>query len=314
MSAKIVRASAACLTRLTSLLLLLLAAATPSRFRRCDAFVVVPSRPALPVSVPAGIRGGLYSRSAAAEVEPELSHGEESDRKRVVVIGGGWAGFSAASALSAASDDTVEVVLLDASPRGRGGLAGGWRTPVGGRPVEAGIHGFWREYRNTFKVMEGIDGLNLDEVLTPYAPSVLVSKSGRVALAPVLGDAAADDEKSPGQTPTPPFPFPPTPEAILQFIAPLLPPLLSMSPSFPNSTRPRPSPSPTARARSVSSAPGPTSGRRIDRRGSVTTPSTRRIFSRNIPEFPTDCTKSWCRRSFMCCPCARGTTAPPRRP
>ena len=34
-----------------------------------------------------------------------------------------------------------------------GGLAAGWRTP-GGRPVEAGIHGFWREYQNTFAVLD----------------------------------------------------------------------------------------------------------------------------------------------------------------
>jgi hypothetical protein len=80
-----------------------------------------------------------------------------------------------------------EVILLDASPRGPGGLAGGgWRTPKLNRPVEAGIHGFWRDYRNTFAAIERI-GLKLDQVLTPYTPSVLVSESGKVAVAPVLG-------------------------------------------------------------------------------------------------------------------------------
>jgi len=103
----------------------------------------------------------------------------------VVVVGGGWAGFSAADALST-STANIKVLLLDASPRGPGGLAGGWRTSKLKRPVEAGIHGFWREYRNTFAAMERI-GLNLDDVLTPYTPSVLASSSGRVALAPVLG-------------------------------------------------------------------------------------------------------------------------------
>ena len=114
---------------------------------------------------------------------------------RVAIVGGGWAGFSAAEALSQAGSANgggpVEVTLLDASPRGRGGLAGGWRTEKLGRPVEAGLHGFWRDYRNTFATIEGIENVVTDEILTPYNPSVLVSESGRVAVAPVLG--AADD-------------------------------------------------------------------------------------------------------------------------
>jgi len=44
-----------------------------------------------------------------------------------------------------------DIEILDASPRGRpGGLAAGWRTAKLNRPVEAGLHGFWREYQNTF--------------------------------------------------------------------------------------------------------------------------------------------------------------------
>ena len=109
--------------------------------------------------------------------------------KRVVVIGGGWAGYTAAEALSA--DESCKVTLLEASPRAAGGLAGGWRTP-GGRPVEAGIHGFWREYTNTFQIIDQL-GLSRDEILTPFTPSVLVSKNGKVATAPVLatGDTGA---------------------------------------------------------------------------------------------------------------------------
>jgi uncharacterized protein with NAD-binding domain and iron-sulfur cluster len=66
-------------------------------------------------------------------------------------------------------------------------LAAGWRTPKLQRPVEAGLHGFWREYKNTFAAMERI-GLDLDEVLTPFTPSILVSSSGRVALSAVMGN------------------------------------------------------------------------------------------------------------------------------
>jgi len=110
---------------------------------------------------------------------------------KVVVIGGGWAGFSTADALSGIGDD-VQVELLDASPRGAGGLAGGWRTPKLQRPVEAGLHGFWREYRNTLAAVQRIDGVDIDQVLTPFTPSILVSESGRVATAPVLGSSLED--------------------------------------------------------------------------------------------------------------------------
>ena len=123
-----------------------------------------------------------------------------NDRKVVVVVGGGWAGFKAADALSACrgmnnEDEVLHVELLDASPRGPGGLAAGWRTPKLNRPVEAGIHGFWREYRNTFATIEEI-GLDLDDVLTPYTPSVLISQSGRVAIAPVLGGEEIEGKKA----------------------------------------------------------------------------------------------------------------------
>lgn len=127
----------------------------------------------------------------AASVSRSIASGQLRVKKsrRVAVIGGGWAGFSAADALSTVDDgSSVEVVLLDASPRGQGGLAGGWRTSKLKRPVETGLHGFWREYRNTFATLERIDGISIDEVLTPYTPSILVSESGRVAVAPVLAE------------------------------------------------------------------------------------------------------------------------------
>ncbi|KAG7356312.1 flavin containing amine oxidoreductase [Nitzschia inconspicua] len=152
--------------------------------------------------------------------------------KKVVVIGGGWAGFSAADALStisqpSSSDPAFEIEILDASPRGPGGLAAGWRTPKLQRPVEAGLHGFWREYRNTFAAMERI-GLNLDEVLTPFTPSILVSSSGRVALAPVLGN-----EKERRETDATTRTFSPTdlldPKTLTSQLAELLPPPLDIA-------------------------------------------------------------------------------------
>ena len=108
-------------------------------------------------------------------------------KPRIAIIGGGWAGYTAAESLSTnnINEQSVDIILLDASKSG-GGLAGGYRE--GNRPVEPGIHGFWREYKNTFSVMADIDGLNIDEVLGDYTPSVLYSKNGKVAVAPVLLD------------------------------------------------------------------------------------------------------------------------------
>lgn len=51
-----------------------------------------------------------------------------------MVVGGGWAGFGAAKALTEAGP--YDVTLLDANPH-PGGLSAGWRT-TGGRAVEAG--------------------------------------------------------------------------------------------------------------------------------------------------------------------------------
>lgn len=134
-------------------------------------------------------------------------------KKRVVIIGAGWAGYTAASTLAENSND-LEIILLDGAPKGKGGLAGGWRTPSG-RPVEAGIHGFWREYQNTFDVMENIEGVEIENVLTEYTPSALVSQNGRVALAPVLGEATQSTNQDSN-------PF-------LSTIAKLLPPPLDLA-------------------------------------------------------------------------------------
>ena len=110
---------------------------------------------------------------------------------RICVIGAGWAGFTAADALSTAmchTDKNIVIDVLDASPRGAGGLAGGWRTPKLQLPVETGLHGFWREYKNTFDVIQTRIGIDqLDDVLTDFTPSILISEYGKVATAPVLG-------------------------------------------------------------------------------------------------------------------------------
>ena len=61
--------------------------------------------------------------------------GKGEGRKRVIVIGGGWAGFGAAKHLV---DQNFDVTLLDAS-KNAGGLSQGFR--VNKYPMEAGMKG-----------------------------------------------------------------------------------------------------------------------------------------------------------------------------
>ncbi len=123
---------------------------------------------------------------------------EENNTTEVVIIGSGWAGYSAAESLSQNIGKTksknLSITLLDAS-KNSGGLAGGFKT-VTGRKAEAGIHGFWREYTNTFSIMDRIEGVDSSKVLGDFTPSVLFSKNGRVALAPVLGNVAPSPSRS----------------------------------------------------------------------------------------------------------------------
>ena len=106
----------------------------------------------------------------------------------MVIVGGGWAGFGAAEGLAGlAAQGKVDVTLLEAAPRA-GGLAAAWKTP-GGRKVEAGIHGFWRNYRNIDRLVEdslGLTGSN--SPFTPFTESTLFTTRGRAVVAPELGE------------------------------------------------------------------------------------------------------------------------------
>ena len=103
--------------------------------------------------------------------------------QKAVVIGGGWAGFGAAWGLAQRG---VDVTVLEASAEAVGGLAAGWAGPDG-RPVELGIHGFWRSYSNCFRLCEQI-GLSIDDVFTDWATPALYTKEGLSVAAPIFGD------------------------------------------------------------------------------------------------------------------------------
>lgn len=111
--------------------------------------------------------------------------------KKVVVIGAGWGGLSAADALSrpqkyiAARDDvTYEVTVVDASPRIGGLVRDGFTSMKGKFRAEAGQHGFWDPYYNIFRLLDQDLGI-LDTALTGYAEQGQYSPSGLQAVWPV---------------------------------------------------------------------------------------------------------------------------------
>ena len=102
---------------------------------------------------------------------------DESQRRRVVVVGAGWAGLGATYHLARQGYD---VTLLEAGSY-PGGLVAGWKTP-GGRSVEAGIHGFWYPYRNIFSLISEL-GIS---PFTPFTRSSQYSPAGLEVESPIF--------------------------------------------------------------------------------------------------------------------------------
>jgi uncharacterized protein with NAD-binding domain and iron-sulfur cluster len=94
-----------------------------------------------------------------------------------VVVGGGWAGFGAASNLSKAG---WKVSVLDASPA-PGGVAGG----KAGGEIELGIKGCWYHYKNIEKVLEEI-GLPVHQAYGDFAETAFYSERGLEVVSPVF--------------------------------------------------------------------------------------------------------------------------------
>lgn len=98
-------------------------------------------------------------------------------RPKIVVIGAGWAGLGATYHLA---KQGYEVTLLEAGAH-PGGLVAGWQTAQG-RPVEAGIHGFWYPYRNIFSL---VDELGLSP-FTDWTRSAQYSPAGLEVESPIF--------------------------------------------------------------------------------------------------------------------------------
>ncbi len=103
----------------------------------------------------------------------------ELEKRKVVVVGAGWAGLGATYQLVKHGYD-VTLVEAGAYP---GGLVAGWKT-AGGRSVEAGIHGFWYPYRNIFNLVKELD----IEPFTPWTRSSQYSPAGLEVESPIFQD------------------------------------------------------------------------------------------------------------------------------
>jgi uncharacterized protein with NAD-binding domain and iron-sulfur cluster len=103
----------------------------------------------------------------------------EFEKRKVVVVGAGWAGLGATYQLV---QQGYDVTLLEAGDY-PGGLVAGWKT-AGGRSVEAGVHGFWYPYRNIFDLVKQL-GIN---PFTPWTKSSQYSPAGLEVESPIFQD------------------------------------------------------------------------------------------------------------------------------
>jgi len=100
-------------------------------------------------------------------------------KKKAVIVGGGWAGLGAALHLTGL--DRYDVTLVEAGKK-VGGLVAGYEED--GKPIEVGIHGYWRPYNNLFRLC---DDLGL-KPFTDWTRSDSFSPLGKETSAPIFGD------------------------------------------------------------------------------------------------------------------------------
>ena len=93
-------------------------------------------------------------------------------RPRVVVLGGGLAGITAAEVLALAEFD---VTLLEKGPT-LGGKVQGWESD--GYEFEHGVHGFWPNYHNLFGLLQRA-GLRREDIFRRSSGTTLVMEDGK---------------------------------------------------------------------------------------------------------------------------------------
>lgn len=111
-----------------------------------------------------------------------------NESEKIVIIGAGWGGLSAAHSLLKTQSRELQITIVDASPRVGGLVRDGFATVNNTmQDGEAGQHGFWDNYHNIFNLFEELFP-SLDDVLTGYAPQGQYSPKGLEAVWPVYRD------------------------------------------------------------------------------------------------------------------------------
>ena len=97
--------------------------------------------------------------------EDDAKNAKNAKKKKIVVVGAGWGGWGAAKAV--AESETASVVLLDGvpDPTGRTGT-----RATSGKPFEAGVRGFWKDYPN-------INHLVVSDGLLSWRPPTIMMRS-----------------------------------------------------------------------------------------------------------------------------------------
>ena len=151
--------------------------------------IIVPARVAvalLPSNIADRKQQRLLSRTTniAATKDDET---QESPKKKVVIVGAGWGGLSAAHALSSQTKVPLDITVVDASPNVGGLVRDGFQTLNGViNKAEAGQHGFWDNYHNIFRLLDqDLPKVDPERVLTGYAEQGQYSPDGLEAVWPV---------------------------------------------------------------------------------------------------------------------------------
>ena len=135
----------------------------------------------------------IHSTAAYAAAINDEEDSDQTTKQKIVIVGAGWGGLSAAHSLATSDQSsTLDITLVDASPRVGGLVRDGFQTINNSvsTGAEAGQHGFWDNYLNIFKFLENLPTIkDVDEVLTGYAEQGQYSPNGLEAVWPVYRES-----------------------------------------------------------------------------------------------------------------------------
>ena len=136
----------------------------------------------------------VHSNNPNGQIDEEMNDTiiEKDDakekRRKILIIGAGWGGLSAAHALSK-NQSNLDITIVEASSRVGGLVQDGYQTKSGKSIAEAGMHGFWNNYHNIYNLLRNeIDGFDIHTALTDFAEQGQYSPQGLEAVWPIYRD------------------------------------------------------------------------------------------------------------------------------